>query len=307
MTIGVAVRHDGEVISVIIPVYNNESTVELAIRSIQNQTHADLEIIAVDDHSTDGSMGVLQRIARDDPRLVVCKTTNSPDPVRTDKDGVNTNAGYAARNTGLDRSKGEWVAFQDADDVSLLNRLEVQLSLAHRFGADHVTVSCFWFEPRHVDCYLDLDSFERDNPLDGRMVGPDTLHRLARRGQGWLARWMPDWVFRAVPFTQKRRRAWGRLFFGHWENYPGTAGAALVNRSALDGVRFRRLADRRWPSVVGRGVDRDFNFRLADRRCRSVFVDVPLYAWRTPSAFKTPYGLGRYLIPSKPIAKKATA
>lgn len=289
-------------ISVIVPVYNNEQTLELAVWSVQQQTHKDLEIIIVDDHSTDGSVRMAQRLADNDSRIVLCQA-DRPEANRFNPDGVNINAGYQARNTGLERARGEWITFQDADDMSLLNRLDVQLLLAQRFSADHLTTSCFWFEQRYIGCALDLESFEADHALAQSMCGTQAIRRLARDGRGWLSRCLPDSAFGLVPFAQKHRRAAGRSFFGHWNHYPGVAGCPLLRREAIGDIRFRPLDNRRWPSIRGRGADRDFNYHLVYRGARSISVDVPLYAWRTPSPFTSPYDLDRYVVSSKAQAK----
>ena len=63
-------------IDVLIPVYNCAATVEAAIASIQHQTVRDIRIVVVDDGSTDGTLGIVQRIADVDPRVVVASKAN---------------------------------------------------------------------------------------------------------------------------------------------------------------------------------------------------------------------------------------
>ncbi len=91
-------------ISVIMPVYNCERYLESALRSVLSQSVTDLELIAVDDHSTDASRDILRRYAEEDPRIrLILHEKNS---------GV-----AAARNCALDAAQGEYVAFCDADDL----------------------------------------------------------------------------------------------------------------------------------------------------------------------------------------------
>lgn len=89
-------------ISVIVPVYNIEPYVERCIRSILNQTYDNLEIIAVNDGSTDNSGKLCHRIAETDPRIRVINQKNL---------GLSE-----ARNAGLRIAKGSYIAFVDGDD-----------------------------------------------------------------------------------------------------------------------------------------------------------------------------------------------
>lgn len=92
---------DVDIISVIVPCYNASATVARSIGSILEQSYGDLEIIAVDDGSTDATWDELTKI--DDRRLRIVRQSNR---------GVS-----AARNKGLAEAKGRWVAFLDADDT----------------------------------------------------------------------------------------------------------------------------------------------------------------------------------------------
>lgn len=90
-------------ISIIVPVYNCEAYLERCIRSIAVQTYSDLEIICVDDGSTDGSGMLLDKISSEDVRIKVIHQKNA---------GVS-----AARNTGLDAALGDIITFVDSDDA----------------------------------------------------------------------------------------------------------------------------------------------------------------------------------------------
>ena len=89
-------------VSIIIPIYNREQTLERCLCSIIRQTYPHLEIIAVDDGSTDHSRVILERYEKKDPRLHVIYKKNS---------GVSE-----SRNLGLQMAKGDFVQFVDADD-----------------------------------------------------------------------------------------------------------------------------------------------------------------------------------------------
>jgi len=111
-------------ISVIIPVYNVEAFLPACLDSILCQTCADLEIIIVDDGSTDASASICDAYAARDARIRVIHQPNQ---------GLS-----AARNAGVEAASGEYISFVDSDDFILPDLLEYQLELARRHDADYV-------------------------------------------------------------------------------------------------------------------------------------------------------------------------
>lgn len=101
-------------ISVIMSVYNEEKGVSEAIESILNQTYKNFEFIIIDDGSTDKSYEVIKNFAKKDDRIIFMKNKNNLGLTRT-------------LNKAIRRSRGEFIARQDADDVSLPKRFEIQL------------------------------------------------------------------------------------------------------------------------------------------------------------------------------------
>ena len=90
-------------ISIVVPVYNAERYLPQTIESLLSQTYKDIELILVDDGSTDDSLAVCKRY-ESDPRVVV---------IHQDNGGVS-----CARNAGLARVSGDFIGFIDADDVA---------------------------------------------------------------------------------------------------------------------------------------------------------------------------------------------
>lgn len=98
-------------ISVVIPVYNGEKTIQKTIESVLNQTFSGFELLVVDDGSQDSTLAIVNQIK--DPRLKIFSKQNT---------GV-----AASRNWGLSRASGQYVSFLDADDLWAADKLESQL------------------------------------------------------------------------------------------------------------------------------------------------------------------------------------
>lgn len=99
-------------VSVIIPVYNGANFIIDAINCVLQQTHKDIEIIVIDDYSTDNTLSVLKQISQ---------------PITTIALSSNQGASFA-RNTGLKQATGDYIAFLDADDLWSPYYLEIMLS-----------------------------------------------------------------------------------------------------------------------------------------------------------------------------------
>lgn len=100
-------------VTVVLPTYNGSQYVEQAINSILAQTHTDLEVLVIDDGSTDRTCEVITAVT--DPRLSLIRQANT---------GV-----AGARNAGLNRARGELVAFLDQDDAWLPQKLSRQIAV----------------------------------------------------------------------------------------------------------------------------------------------------------------------------------
>lgn len=112
------------VLSVVIPCYNASSTIEECVLSVMNQSLNDLEIIVVDDGSTDDSLDICRRLAEEDDRVFVYTKKNAGQGV--------------ARNFGMSRAAGKYIAFVDADDTCNIEMYEALINSAKKFDADLV-------------------------------------------------------------------------------------------------------------------------------------------------------------------------
>ena len=115
-------------VSIIIPAYNVERYIEKCITSILEQTHTNIEVIVVDDGSTDKTGKLIDTISQHDKRVRVLHKENA---------GVS-----AARNSGIEMSTGEYVVFVDGDDYIAEDYVEYMLGLIKSTGSDFCLSKC---------------------------------------------------------------------------------------------------------------------------------------------------------------------
>ena len=104
-----------QLVSIITPLYNKEKYIEETIKSVQNQTYRDWEMIIIDDCSTDAGAEIVQRLCKNDSRIRFVKNQNNLGAARS-------------RNKAIDLARGRYVAFLDADDLWVSSKLERQIS-----------------------------------------------------------------------------------------------------------------------------------------------------------------------------------
>lgn len=122
-------------ISILVPIYNVEKYLEECLKSLQNQTFANFEVLCLNDGSTDGSKEIIDTFAAVDERFVLVDKPNS---------------GYGATmNKGLSLARGECVAILESDDKMFPNALDTLYSLQQKFDADVVKgdYCLYWSEP----------------------------------------------------------------------------------------------------------------------------------------------------------------
>lgn len=129
-------------ISVIVPVYNAEKYLDKCLNSLRDQTYQNLEIICVNDGSTDGSLNVLREHADKDRRIrIICQE----------------NSGSAtARNTGLEAATGDWITFTDNDDWLDPDMYEKLLSYGQNNPADILACGYYFDYPNREIEAVDL-------------------------------------------------------------------------------------------------------------------------------------------------------
>lgn len=121
-------------VSVIVPVYNAEKYIVQCLESIVNQTLKDIEILLVDDSSTDGSLDILRQYQTKDNRIRIIENVHEGD------------GAASARNAGLREAQGEYLLFLDADDDFDLQLLEKTYAQAKATDADVVLFDGLMFQ-----------------------------------------------------------------------------------------------------------------------------------------------------------------
>lgn len=159
-------------VSVIIPVYNAEKYLRQCLDSVVNQTLQEIEIICVDDGSTDGSLAILREYEAADSRVKVLTQENQ-------------GAGVA-RNNGMAAAHGEYFAFWDADDFFELSACEVLFSRAAQVNADVVIHNAdLYNEDLHeyvaVNWLVNYAYLPKEEVFNRETV-PDTLFQIAFGG-----------------------------------------------------------------------------------------------------------------------------
>lgn len=160
---------ENPLISVIIPVYNVEPYLQQCLDSAIGQTYENLEILIIDDGSTDGCGKICDEYAERDERIKVFHTDNR---------GLS-----AARNLGLDKATGEYISFIDSDDWFELNAIETVVYAAVESGADIV---CFNYV-REYKNYSRVNSYRGQNELT--CVGEEIIHEYCTGSSIGVVTW----------------------------------------------------------------------------------------------------------------------
>ena len=229
------------VVSVIVPVYNTGEHLVRCIESLVDQTYPQLEIIVVDDGSTDGSPEVIAAFANQDERIKAIRQANA---------GVS-----AARNAGIDAAAGEYVLFVDADDWLESNTFEILVREIESNGLDFVTFSYFVDDDTTSRLGPTLDSFtgtlNTAQGLDALLQTQNrfVFTRLFRReliGPVRFRRdlhWGEDTIF--VIEVAKRAKASSVIpeHFYHYVQSEGSATRSKINPKRLTGPAMTQVME----------------------------------------------------------------
>lgn len=152
-------------VSVIIPFFNALTHIEECAKSIINQTLEDIEILFVDDFSTDGTKEYLLNISQDNPKIKIIDNLN--------KGAAN------ARNLGIKLAAGEYLSFLDADDVFDLNMLEEMYEKSKTLNLD--ILICPWRylgENKEIKKGLTLPSHYKEDDVFNHSTYPNSIFQL---------------------------------------------------------------------------------------------------------------------------------
>ncbi|MDD4417813.1 MAG: glycosyltransferase [Bacteroides graminisolvens] len=154
-------------VSVIIPVYNTEKYVRQAVESICRQTLKDLEIIIVNDGSTDGSMTILEELAAQDERIKLFSQENQGQS--------------AARNFATEKAKGKYIYFMDSDDFLEKDALQLCFEKAESNNLDFVLFDAEILNPQDTTA-IDI-TYQRTQIMDEESIytGSELLNLFIRK------------------------------------------------------------------------------------------------------------------------------
>lgn len=236
-------QHDTPQISVIVPAYNASDFIGRCLRSILDQTGVALEVIVIDDGSTDDTAAVVAEMAKSDVRVSL---------VRGDNKGP-----AEARNVGVRAARGTFIAFADADDEVLPGAYRAMVDSLDRTGSDIVTGS-----------YVRVGSVGRSRPrVSGRV---HARQRLAVRIDD-----MPELLEEPVLWNKVYRREFWKRHVGDmrtFENYEDQEPVyrALISAAAID-VLTRDVYS--WRMADGRHTRSRRKAKHSDLRARLNVID----------------------------------
>ncbi len=151
---------DNEKVTVIFPVYNAEEGIHIAIQSILSQTWQNIEVIIVDDQSTDNTFNIIKEFEKQDTRIKVLQTPSNGGP-------------YIARNIALQAASGDYVTVNDADDWSHEKKIETQVRHLQKNKQIIANTS------EHARLTENLQFYRRGTP--GRYIFPNMSSIMFRR------------------------------------------------------------------------------------------------------------------------------
>jgi len=146
---------DSKLVSVIIPMYNSENSIEETLKSVMNQTYKNIEILIIDNNSTDNSNVICQKYAKNDNRIHIY---------------IEKKQGQSfARNLGIKMAKGDFIYFVDADDVIIDSTIKTLISESNR----EYLIGIRRIDNKQYNDYFETISSEKlkINIINGKQMG----------------------------------------------------------------------------------------------------------------------------------------
>lgn len=164
-------------VSIVLPVYNVEKYLVECIESAINQTLNDIEIVAVNDGSTDNSLQILKEYEKQYDFIKVVSQENK---------GVSS-----ARNTGLKEATGEYVYFLDSDDYIELDSMEYCYNVASKNDLDVVTFDAKSFSDKDYKGKMLIENYKRNNKLESKVMTGTEFYNYSKERRGYTT---PVWL-----------------------------------------------------------------------------------------------------------------
>lgn len=181
-------------VSIIMPAYNAEKYIEESIKSVLAQTFSNWELIIIDDGSTDLTSTIVKKYVVKDSRIVYFFQSNKKQA--------------AARNVGLKIAKGEWIAFIDADDLWVPNKLALQLEL--EFDADVIFTGGIIYNEADeiVESYPTIFGFFESQEMYVKLYSSNPIPNLS-------VLFKSEWIKKSV-FQCEKLEVWGCEDWDYW-------------------------------------------------------------------------------------------
>lgn len=242
-----------EKVSIVLPTYNREHLLKDAVESIQKQTYLCWELIIVDDGSTDNTLHVVNQLQEQDSRIFYYKTPGN-------------RGACAARNLGVEKATGSYIAFQDSDDVWLEHKLEKQLAFLKEQEADVVFCPILVQKKENEPAQI-----FPDNEKEGEQTYEHLLLRSIGSTQTFFGK---KECFLACPFDEQmpRMQDWDvllQLAQRYQISYQQTAMAlvrvqddSLTKKTDLGLIAYEKIYSKHKSTIEGNSLIKGFHVLL---------------------------------------------
>lgn len=236
-------RNMDDLVSIIIPVFNAERYIKKTLESVLNQTYKQIEIILINDGSTDNTTNILDIFQKQDKRIRVFMQKNR---------GVSY-----SRNVGIQKAKGKYIVFVDGDDYVDNNIIEELLNLIMETNSDIACMGYVLHRPDQKFYFYNTQKkriFTRTEGLEqlisGSYIEPGVVAKIFAReciidlSFNQEIKYNEDYLFNLMAFSRAKKIVYYDITLYHYILHPGSAttNAPLVKR-ALDLIRVAEMAE----------------------------------------------------------------